>query len=366
MARIIVSANSTWNLQHFRGSLIKELIRHGHEIITISPDPSGVEIDGVKFPHRSCKMVRSGMNPIQDVGYFSGLLRILLEEKPNFFLGFTIKPNIYGCIASRLCRIPAVPNVSGLGTAFLGASHLKRVALGMYRFAFRRATSVFFQNAADQSLFVAKGIVRPDRTRVLPGSGIDLDRFRMSGVPAGLTFLMIARLLGDKGVREYVEAARRFRRTNPNATFRLLGDMDPHNRTGIAKSELDGWISEGIIEYLGSTSDVREHIRDASAIVLPSYREGLARTLLEGAAMGRPLIATSVPGCREVVREAETGFLCEPRSVTSLVAALDRFAEISTDERSRMGIRARTMAEEEFREELVFRNYLEVIENDGR
>jgi glycosyltransferase involved in cell wall biosynthesis len=172
---------------------------------------------------------------------------------------------------------------------------------------------------------------------------------------------MIARLLRDKGVREYVGAARLLRQSLPEASFLLLGEIDSHNPAGVEEEEIKDWVQEGAIRYLGATDDVRPFIRGVAAIVLPSYREGLPRTLLEGAAMGRPLIATDVPGCREVVRDGITGFLCEPRSVASLAAAMERLARASNEIRMRMGAQARAMAEREFDQAIVTETYLDVV-----
>jgi glycosyltransferase involved in cell wall biosynthesis len=270
MARIIVVANSSWNLQHFRGSLIRELLRAGHRVTTLSPDSAGVRFGDRQVPHRSWSMDRSGTNPLRQLALVGSLRRIILEERPDVLFGFTIKPNIYGCTVCRLLGIPAVPNVTGLGTAFLGGSAFRRAILLMYRFAFSRAAAVFFQNKDDEALFLRERIVRPGQSRVLPGSGIDLDRFRPTELPEQPRFLMIARLLGDKGVREYAEAALKLRERVPAATFALLGELDSNNRSAIGQGELDSWVRDGILEYLGHAEDVRPHIARSMAVVLPS------------------------------------------------------------------------------------------------
>jgi glycosyltransferase involved in cell wall biosynthesis len=361
MAHILIVANSSWNLQHFRGSLIRELVRNGHQVTTVSPQADGIASEEVSVPHRICRMDRSGRNPLHEIAFIRRFRRIIIEERPNILLGFTIKPNIYGCSLCRLLGIPAVPNVTGLGTAFLGGSVFRRAVVTMYRFAFARAGMVFFQNPDDEALFLREGIVRPGQSRVLPGSGIDLAHFRPTELPANPRFLMIARLLGDKGVREYVEAARMMRTRLPSASFALLGELDHDNRSAIPEEELEAWVREGAVEYLGSAADVRPYIAESVAVVLPSYREGLPRTLLEAAAMGRPLIGTDVPGCRELVRDGLTGFLCEARNAASLAAAVERIARMPHEERTRLGAEARLMAEREFDERLVAGAYLEVV-----
>jgi glycosyltransferase involved in cell wall biosynthesis len=289
------------------------------------------------------------------------VLRILREEKPDAFLGFTIKPNIYGSIACRMLNVASFPNVSGLGTAFLGGSAFRRAILFLYRAAFAKAKAIFFQNPDDADLFLKERVVRPEQVRVVPGSGINLEEFSPAALPRKLKFLMVARLLGDKGVREYVAAARGLKVKYPAAVFSLLGELDHENRSAIHERELQGWLREGIIEYLGSTPDVRPFIRESAVVVLPSYREGLPRTLLEAAAMGRPLIGTDVPGCRQVVRHGVTGFLCEARNANALAAAMERFANTEYEGRLQMAANARRMAEEEFDERRVIEAYLHEI-----
>lgn len=363
MARVIIAANTSWNLRNFRYGLIREISRAGHEVITVSPDPDGLEMDGANIAHRTWKMHRSSINPLKDLSSLQSIASIIKDERPDIFLSFTIKPNIYGSIACRMANVPAVPNVSGLGSAFLGGSILRGAVLPMYRFAFSRAKTVFFQNPHDQRLFVSERLVREDQCRTLAGSGIDLAYFSPSKLPREINFLMIARLLADKGVREFVDASRMLKKKLPSANFSLLGELDAGNRSAVQQKELDRWLDEEAITYLGSTSDVRPFIRKASAVVLPSYREGLPRTLLEGAAMGRPLIGTDVPGCRELVREGLTGILCKARNAQSLASAMEQFANTPYERRAEMGRNARTMAEREFDERFVVDAYLDEIAN---
>jgi glycosyltransferase involved in cell wall biosynthesis len=361
MARALIAANSTWNIKNFRVPLIKGLIRAGHQVVTLTPDAEGIDVGGVPVRHRQCAMKRSSIGPLGELAALNRLFWTIRDEHPDIFLGFTIKPNIYGCTVSRLLRISSIPNVSGLGSAFLGSSLLEVIAIAMYRFAFSRSKAVFFQNRDDRALFVERRVVRPEQCTIVPGSGIDLERFAPAELPAANRFVMIARLLGDKGVREYVDAARLVKARVRDARFTLVGQLDEANPSAIGEDELNRWVAEGVIDYRGFTRDVRPLIRESAAVVLPSYREGLPRTLLEAAAMARPLIGTDVPGCREVVREGETGFLCDPRSADSLAAAMTRFIATPHEERVRMGARSRDMAEEEFDQALVVAAYLNSI-----
>jgi len=362
MARILIAANSIWNIRNFRSGLIRALVDRGHDVVTVAPGPQGVELDEMPIRHRPCSIDRSGTNLLREIKSLRGLARIVREERPHLFLSFTIKPNIYGSLVCRFLKVPAIPNVSGLGTTFLGGSAFRCAVLMLYRIAFARAGTVFFQNPDDRDLFVSQKIVRPCQAVVLPGSGVDLSHFVPDVLPRDLSFLMIGRLLRDKGVYEFVEAARKLKARLPDATFSILGEIDPQNPTAIPEHQIEQWTAQGVIEYAGSAHDVRPFIRRSSAIVLPSYREGLPRTLLEGAAMGRPLIGTDVPGCRQLVRDGSTGFLCRAADADSLAAAMERFAAMPYVQRARMGERARAMAEEEFDEGLVIGIYLDAAE----
>ena len=305
-----------------------------------------------------------GLNPVKDGVLWLDYLRLFRRTKPEFYLGFTAKPNIYGSLAAQISGVVSLPNVSGLGTAFMSDGLLARFVSLLYRVAFRRCPIVFFQNPDDRDLFVARKIVRPDQARLLPGSGIDLVHFAPAPMPADhdkLTFLFIGRLLGDKGVREFVEAARELRAEHPGWRFQLLGDVDPGNRTGISAEQVRQWVREGWVEHLGHAEDIRPLYCGATAVVLPSYREGLPRSLLEGAAMARPLIATDVPGNRQLVEHGVNGFLCEARDPGSLAEAMRQLGSISAERRAQMGRAGRALVEREYGVERVVRAYLDAL-----
>ena len=361
--RIAIAANSASNILIFRRELIEAIRGAGFEpVVIVPPDPATEDRMAALGAHRvPVPMSRSGLNPFADLALLRSYRSVLKALRPAAFLGFTIKPNIYGCIAAAALGVPAIANVSGLGTVFVRRSPLTALVERMYRFAFRRAAIVFFQNADDRDLFMQHRIVRGDQARLLPGSGIDLTRYAPAPLPPGpVKFLLIARLLGDKGVREYVEAARVLRSRMPEARFQLLGPLDSENRTSIHPRELQRWVADGAVEYLGAADDVRPFIAEASAIVLPSYREGLPRSLLEGAAMGRPLIASAVPGCRDVVEPGVNGLLCEARDAQSLGDCMDAFLRLAPERRAQMGEAARRTAER-FSHELVTRAYLDAV-----
>jgi len=291
--------------------------------------------------------------------------------RPDLVLSFTIKPNLFGALAARSLSIPFIPNVTGLGTAFLGTKALRLVAEQLYRVAFGRLPAIFFQNGDDKDLFVSRRLTTAPQSRLLPGSGIDLQSYAKQPYPATepIAFLMIARLIRDKGVFEFVEAARLVAERGLEARFLLLGPLGSENRTGISTDQLDQWIQDSVIEYLGTTDDVRPHIADAHCLVLPSYREGAPRTLIEGAALARPAIASDVTGCNTVVEHGETGLLCEARNAESLAQAMMSFARLPNDTRTKMGEAARAKMEREFGVGRVIDAYRqairEIVGNDG-
>jgi glycosyltransferase involved in cell wall biosynthesis len=360
---VLLSSNSFHNITHFRGQLVEALVKRGHHVIIAAPMPhrdwarkQGVEAIEIEVD-------RSGLNPLTDAQLWLNYIRLFRRRRPRYFLGYTAKPNIYGSLAARLTGVISLPNVSGLGTAFIGRGLLARFVAGLYRLAFRKCPIVFFQNADDRDLFVARRIIRSGQARLLPGSGIDLDRFGPAppADKAELRFLFIGRLLGDKGVREFVEAARMLKSEHPGWRFQLLGELDPGNRTGISREELGRWVEEGLVEHLGQAEDVRPYIAMATAVVLPSYREGLPRSLLEAAAMARPLIAADVPGSRQLVEHGVTGLLCEVRNSLSLANAMRQLGAMPVDQRAAMGAAARHMAEREYGVDRVVEAYLDAL-----
>ena len=358
-----MTVNAAWNVWNFRRPLVTALLSDGHRVTVLAPPDASVPlIEGLGCWFVPLGMKVKGLDPLADLALMRRMRRIFRAERPDMILSFTIKNNLFGAIAARPLGVPFLPNVTGLGTAFLSGGPLRRIAETLYAHAFRGLSTVFFQNADDRDLFVARRLVTADRARVLPGSGIDLVRFAPAPWPGGdPVFLMIARLLRDKGVVEYVEAARLVRAREPAARFRLLGAAGTENRTAIDADTVAGWVAEGAIDCLGTTDDVRPAIAAAHCVVLPSYREGAPRTLIEAAAMARPVIATDVPGCRAVVGDGVTGHLCKVRDAHSLADLCLRLLDAPPDARAAMGRAGRAKMEEEFDEALVVAAYREQI-----
>jgi glycosyltransferase involved in cell wall biosynthesis len=363
--RIALASNTAWYLFNFRRGLIAELLRLGHRVVTLAPpDPFSARLAALGCEVVDLPMDNMGANPLRDLSTWRRFGRAYRRAKPDVALHFTIKPVIYGTLAARTLGVPAVNTITGLGTAFLRGGPLQTVVEGLYRVSQRWPAHIFFQNPDDLGLFLDRRLVPSDRVGRLPGSGVDLERFAVRPCPEGAApvFLLIARLLWDKGVGEFVEAARILRRDGVDARFQLLGPLGVANRTAVPRADLNRWVSEGLVEYLGETDDVRPFIEHADCAVLPSYREGTPRTLLEAAAMGRPLVATDVPGCREVLEDGVTGLLCRVRDPEDLAAKLRRVTEMAPEERARMGLAGRTKMEREFDQRIVIRRYLEAID----
>lgn len=359
---ILLLANSSWNLTHQRRGLIRGLREGGLPLAAAVPtgEPAiAPDIATHHFPLRP-----EGLAPAAELRSVVALMRLFREVRPAAVLSFTPKGNIYAGLAARMTRIPLLPNVSGLGTAFIKGGILLKIQAALYREAFHGVPVVFFQNEEDAALFVRMGLVKTAQVRLIPGSGVDCDYFRPSPVPksSGTTkLLFVGRLLGDKGVRELAEAMRLLRPRQPQLKLTLIGESGAANRTAIGAEEIKGWEREGLLRHAGQTDDVRPYIAAADAVVLPSYREGMPKALLEGAAMGRPLLAADVPGCRQICRHGSNGLLFEARSAEGLAAAIDRFVGTPAERRRAWGDESRRIIEAEFDEKLVVQAYRDAL-----
>ena len=260
---VVLSVNASWNIVNFRTELIRALQRRGFEVVALAPeDAHSGRLAAMGVPFHPIRIDSQSVSPINDARLLHAYHSALRKIRPSLFLGYTIKPNIYGTLAAQRLRIPTINNVSGLGTAFIRGGLLGQIVTLLYRIAFRHSATVFFQNAEDLALFRERRIVRSEQARLLPGSGIDLERFRPQARPDGtpFTFLFVGRLLWDKGIAEYVDAARRLRARHPDIRFQMLGFVDAPNRTAVARTQVDAWEAEGLIDYLPPRDDVRSAI----------------------------------------------------------------------------------------------------------
>jgi glycosyltransferase involved in cell wall biosynthesis len=352
--RIVIGASLAASLINFRGELIRELLADGAEVHVTAPDfesdsDSSQALSEWGVTVHQVAMSRTGMNPLSDLRSLTAYRRLFRRLRPDAYLGYTAKPVIYGILAAWLVGVPRrVAMITGLGYGFQGDSRrafLRAVVANLYRAALRRATNVIFQNPDDLRTFQSLALLSPhSKVSVVNGSGVDLAKFKPHPLPEGpLVFLMIARLLGDKGVREYVSAARLLAQEHSGVRFLLVGPRDP-GPDAIPAAELAQWVSEGIIDYLGEQRDVRPFLAACSVYVLPSYREGTPRSVLEAMATGRPVITTDAPGCRQTVMEGKNGMLVPVRDAQALADAMMALAA-DTAKREAMGAASRSFAE---------------------
>ena len=361
---ILICSNYAWTLINFRLPLIESLIKEGYRVEVITQyDGYENQLEEIVDKVHPLFISRQGSNPFIDLITFLNILACLLKVKPSVFMPFTIKPVIYGSMACRFARVHHISTITGLGTAFIKNNWITKVVKKMYFISLKSVSVVFFQNVSDQELFVSGELVRIEKTALIQGSGIDINTFLSSKEPSyeNTNFILIARMLWDKGVGEFVGAAKNVKALYPNVKFQLLGPLGVQNPTSISKNKIQEWEAGGDIKYLGDTIDVRPYIEAASCVVLPSYREGLSRVLLEASAMSRPVIASDVPGCREVVDDRITGFLCEVRSVNDLTDKIVSFISLSESARSKMGQEGRKKIKREYTVEKVCKKYLESI-----
>jgi len=350
--KILFVVNDAGFFKSHRLRLAQEASARGYEPVVACGRSSGeAALCEYGIRCRTFALSRSGLNPIRDLNTFVALLRIYRDEKPDIVHHVTIKPVIYGTLASRLAHVPAVVNaIPGMGFVFtqrgFTASVVRNLVNLLYRIALVHGNMRFiFQNREDLQNFVQHTVIPEPQTYLIRGSGIDLNDFPYTPEPPGpVSFVLLARMLSDKGIREFVEAARRVRSSQPQWRFVLVGGVDPGNPSSLTEAELEAWNAEGVVEWLGHRSDVPAILAGAHVVCLPSYREGLPKSLLEASAIGRPMIASNVPGCREVVRDGITGLLVEPRDAVALADAMLRLG-LDPTLRARLGRAARERAE---------------------
>lgn len=364
LPRVALVANTSWYLYNFRSNLMSALQSKGYAVWAFAPKDdysSRLEEAGIRF--HNCPIDRRGMNPFRELRTAIVLHRMFRREKIDAVLSFTPKGNIYSGLAISGRTKTFIANISGVGCSFSSGKSLRMLSTVLFKSALMRATQVFFQNDNDLEMFQQMKAISADRAILIPGSGVDLGRFaprhgRRTASKDAVTFLMVARLIWDKGVGQYVASARMLKARYPNSRFQILGDLE-RGRDAVPEQELRSWVQDGTIEYLGFTDDVRSLIAEADCIVLPSfYREGVPRSLLEAAAMAKPIITCDIPGCRNAVADGVSGYLCRPGDTEDLARQLERFIALGADERYAMGKNGRAKMEREFDEQFVIDRYL--------
>lgn len=367
--KLLIVSNMAESLVNFRGPLIASALAAGHEVVAVAPEARDPAIDALTAMgarYERVPLARTGLAPLADLRFLARLTALVRRERPDAVLGYTVKPAVYAVIAAWLRRVPArVALVTGLGYAF-GAGDRRQRAVGfvvqrLYRVAAACATTVVFQNPDDRDEFVARRLVAATKTRTVAGSGIDLERFPASPAPTeGPVFLLIARLIREKGIELFVEAARLVKERHPDARFELLGPFD-RAPGAIDEATVRAWERAGLLTYLGETRDVRPYLAAASVFVLPSYyREGTPRTALEALATGRAVVTSDAPGCRETVEDGVNGYLVPPRDASTLAERLLRFVA-DPDTITRMGEASRSLAQRRFDVRIVNADMLDAL-----
>lgn len=367
MTKIILSSNTDWYLYNFRFSLAKEILDHGYDLLLLSPPGRYSEIllsNGMRW--KAIRLSRRGLNPISDFSTLLQYIGVYRREQPDLVHHFTFKPVIFGSIAARYAGIPATVNsVTGLGYLFVNpgrlAPLLRLVVRPLLRLALKNSRGMtIFQNEEDAHFFEEQGLVRSGQYLTIESSGVDVERFIPTPEPAGDPIVLLAaRMLWDKGVGELVEAARILSQRGVQGKVVLVGDVDPGNPATIEEAQLRDWENEGVVEWWGHQDDMPEILGRCHVVVLPSYGEGVSRTLIEAAAAGRPIVASDVPGCREVVSHGKNGFLVPPKDPRSLADAISRLLS-DRDLRIRMGQAGRDIALERFSDKLVNAKTLQI------
>jgi len=363
MTKILILANHFITLYAFRREFIDELLSNGYEVYLALP-PSE---ENIYFSDKGCKVVetpidRRGTNPLSDIKLFFQYTKVMKAVNPDLVLTYTIKPNTYGGLASRLCKIKVLHTVTGLGSIYIRNMWQRKIAINLNRLAFKNAETVIFLNEDNKNFYENLKIIEQNQnTLIVPGSGVNLNHFKyiQQDIENPITFTFVGRILKDKGIDEYLKAAKELVSKYNNVIFEVIGFVDEDKYINLLKQ----YEKNGIINYLGKRNDIPELMAKSSCIVLPSYGEGRGTVLQEGAAIGRPLITTDTYGCRENVEDGYNGYLCDVADAESLTNAMERFINLSKAEKDLMGKRSREKAEREFDREIVMSAYLDKVEN---
>lgn len=367
--KILFIANTSWYLFNFRFSLMKFLKKKGHSIIVLAPNNIyNQDFINEGFIYQSFHLQGDGINPFKELSSIFEIYNSVKLYRPDILISFTPKSNIYSALVCIFLGIKFIPGVSGLGRSFIHKNLISLIVFIFYKLTFNKAYEIFFENNDDKILFLKYRLIKKNKGVYVPGAGIDLEKFSHNAfdfkkINDNLVFLLIGRMLWDKGVGEYISSARKVLKIYPFVKFQLLGFLDSSNPSAISLDQISSWVNEGVVEYLGHTADVRPFILNADCIVLPSYREGLPRTLLEAAALKRVVITTDTPGCRDTVIHSQTGYLCNVADIDDLSDKIISFIKLDYEERYIMGFNARKFVEDNFDESIVINKYLEVIDS---
>lgn len=359
MSKILFLVNHDVGIYNFRLEVIQRILKEGHRVIISSPYGERInDLISEGCEYQEITLARHGMNPIKECVLIGTYIKLIRDVKPDVVLSYTVKPNVYGGIACSITKTPYISNITGLGTAIENGGLIQKILCILYKFGLRKAHKIFFQNKGNEEFFANKNIYK-DKHIIIPGSGVNLDRYSPLDYPDDdetIKFLMIARIMKDKGIDEYLSAAEFIKAKYPNTEFHICGFCEPEYEKCMEDIK-----NKGTIIYHGMVQDVREVLKDMHCTVLPSYHEGMANVLLESASSARPVIATNIPGCCETFDEGVTGFGCEAKSTQSLIDAIEKFLLLSHEEKAQMGKAGRVKIEKRFDRQIVVEAYIKEI-----
>ena len=362
---ILIVSNTSWSLFNFRFELARSIKENGYEVVLIAPYDEYSEKLSKEFEYHDIYMNNKGTNPKEDIKTTIEFYKLYKKIKPDIVLHYTIKPNIYGTIACSMLDIKTINNIAGLGTLFIKQNFVTKIAKWLYKYSQSKADKIFFQNRDDFDMFIDEKLVDKDKCDILPGSGVDTNKFlpvEYKKEDDVFRFLLVARMLWDKGIGEYIEASKIIKSKYKNVEFQMLGFLDVDNHSAVSKEQMQEWVDVGYVNYLGVSDNVKEEIAKVDCVVLPSfYREGTPRILLESASMAKPMITTNNVGCRDVVDDGVNGYLCGVRNSIDLANKMEMMLNLSEGERVEMGKRGREKMLHEFDESIVIRKYLDCI-----
>ena len=357
--KILMLGNSEIVIYNFRLELVERLLADGHEVIISSPPGEKIEkLVEMGCVHDSVEIDRRGTNPVSEIRLLVHYYKLIKKVQPDIVFSYTIKPNIYGALAARKMGVPYVTNVTGLGSAIENKGLLQRFMIQLYRISLSKVQTVFFQNEKNRQLF-SNHKIAVNKHIILPGSGVNLKKFNLLKYPSTketINFVFISRIMKEKGIDEFLEAAKKIKEKYPQTRFHIAGFFEEEY-----EKVIEDYTKRKIIQYHGMLSDVRELLSKTHCTILPSYHEGMSNVLLESAASGRPILASNVPGCIETLDEENSGYSFEPQNTKSLIAAIERFLALSHKEKENMGLAGREKMEKEFDRQVVVNNYLEEL-----
>ena len=361
MSKVLFLVNHDVVIYNFRLELVERLLADGHSVVISSP--YGERIDdliNLGCEYKEIKMSRHGTNPFKELGLIFAYRKILKETQPDIVLAYTIKPNIYGSIACRLSKIPCVTNITGLGTAVENGGIMQKITVMLYKLALGKARKIFFQNEENMRFFADQKIANQSQYQLIPGSGVNLEHFCPIEYPADkekVEFAFISRIMQEKGIDQYIDAAKIIKKKHPNTVFHVCGFCEQDYEDKLKALEGDG-----VITYHGMVRDVRSMLAHTHCTVHPTYYpEGISNVLLESSACARPIITTDRSGCREVIDDGVNGFIVEQKNSSDLIEKIEKFLSLTWEEKRAMGLAGRKKAEKEFDRQIVVEAYMNIV-----